>query len=116
LDLCGDRNYFNIRKKFIKRRVRMKKIKSFLVLGAVIVVLAGSIVANGMTLQYIGTGAGVTVWIEGFNAVGEKGTGDYGTNKSKVVTGCKVRLKEGSYDETANNYGDKGGGLRSFRK
>jgi hypothetical protein len=87
----------------------MKKIKGFLAVGAVVGILSSSIFSNGMTLQYIGMGSGLNVYIEGYNAKGAKGTGAYGTNRSKVVTGCSVRLREGNYNKTANNYAQKGG-------
>lgn len=77
---------------------------------AVVVMAAGAIAAQGLGVQHISMGtSGVTVYIEGYNEVGAKGSGSYGTDKNKVVTGCEVRLREGDYDETANNHKNNGG-------
>src|SRR5690606_29099795 len=46
-------------------------------------------------------GSGATVYIQGYNTVGVKGTGLYDTNKNKVMTGCKARLREGKRGWTA---------------
>lgn len=93
----------------------MKKVKSVVVTALaallVVVILAPStITAQGLTHQHISMGSTLTTaYIEGYNTKGVKGTGLYGTNKNKVVTGVKVRLKEGNYDKSANNYKNKGG-------
>lgn len=89
----------------------MKKVKSIFITVAVaaIIITTGAITTQGLTHQHISMGSGVNVYIQGYNTVGAKGTGLYGTNKNKVVTGCKVRLREGNYDKSANNYKNKGG-------
>ncbi|WP_256860422.1 hypothetical protein [Paraliobacillus ryukyuensis] len=76
----------------------------------------GVIGFQAMGLQYISMGSGINVYIQGYNEVGVKGTGAYGTNKNKVVKGVKVRLKEGSYNKTANNYAEKGGWTTKLKK
>lgn len=89
----------------------MKKAKTFIITAAALgIMTTGALTAKGLTLQHIdmGTSWG-SVYIQGYNAVGEKGTGLYGTDTKKVVTGCNVRLREGSYDKSANNYQQKGG-------
>lgn len=96
----------------------MRKVKSIIVsaLIAVVILATGAIAAQGLGHQHISMGSGIKVYIEGYNTKGKKGTGLYGTNKNKVVTGVKVRLKEGKYNKTANNYKNKGGWTAKLSK
>ncbi|KAB2476489.1 hypothetical protein [Bacillus cereus] len=55
-------------------------------------------------------------FIVGAATLGIIGTGAYGTNKNKVVTGVKVTLKEGSFNESANNYAKRGGWTKKLSK
>lgn len=96
----------------------MRKIKSIIVtaLVAVVILSAGSTAVHGLAHQHISKGSGIKVYIQGYNTVGHKGTGLYGTNKKKVVKGVKVRLKEGKFDKTANNYKKKGDWTKKLSK
>ncbi|WP_232306041.1 hypothetical protein [Pontibacillus litoralis] len=96
----------------------MRKIKSIIVtaLVAVVILSAGSIAVQGLGHQHISKGSGTKVYIQGYNTIGHKGTGLYGTNKEKVVTGVKVRLKEGKFNKAANNYKKKGGWTKKLSK
>ncbi|MFA8439218.1 hypothetical protein [Pueribacillus sp. YX66] len=96
----------------------MRKVKSIILTAsiAVVIIAIGSITAQGLTHQHISMGSGATVYIQGYNTVGVKGTGLYGTNKNKVVTGCKVRLREGNFDKSANNYAKRGGWTAKLSK
>ncbi|KAA0747141.1 hypothetical protein DN389_07370 [Bacillus sp. AY3-1] len=97
--------------------MKMKKMKTFIVGAAALGIIGtGAVSAQAMGLQHISMGSGATVYIQGFNEVGHKGTGAYGTNKNKVVTGVKVTLKEGSFNESANNYAKRGGWTKKLSK
>ena len=75
-----------------------------------------SIPAMGLTHQTIISRSGLTVSTQGYNTVGVKGTGLYSTNTSKVVTGCTVRLREGTFDQSANNHSARGGWTTEVKK
>ncbi len=97
----------------------MKRVKSIIVtlLVTVVTISAGVVSTQGLTHQHISMGTkGFKVYIQGYNTVGQKGTGLYGTDKNKVVTGVKVRLREGDYDKSANNYKNKGGWTPKLEK
>lgn len=96
----------------------MKKMKKFIVGAAALGIIGtGAISAQAMGLQHISMGtSGLKVYIQGFNQVGEKGTGAYGTDRNRVVTGVKVTLKEGNFSDSADNYANKGGWTRELSK
>lgn len=93
----------------------MRKAKSIITtvlaaMVAVVILMPNEITAQGLTHQHISMGStAATAYIEGYNTKGVKGTGLYKTDKNRVVTGVTVRLREGNYDKSANNYKNKGG-------
>ena len=88
----------------------ISKSKKFIVsLLAISTILTSAISVSGATLQYVNTKKDnfYTNQITASFTRGCKGTGLYGTNTNKIVTGCYVRLKEGSYDSRRVSNGTK---------
>lgn len=76
--------------------MKSKRIAAFV---AAAMLLTASVTAHGLGIQHVSMSSSLfSNSIQAGFSESSKGTGSYGTNKSKVIKQCYVRLKEGDYD------------------